>query len=204
MNKSKEVFVKPPIRISEYAERECFKCHDKLTEDKYTNSEWIKPENRTPTCSLCQKKERQTRTRKRKNPGSVYIIKNKAWDGWLKIGSSTNVINRLNTFNTASPLRDYELVGFINVPNVMVKFEIHDILKEKNYLFEKEWFQISEEDALAELRKYSTIMKIVEVNISEHSDESFLTEMTKRKLPSLSSLLEQLGADLEVSRKVGK
>jgi len=42
------------------------------------------------------------------------------------------------------------------------------------------------------------------IRISEYAHESFLTEMTKRKLPSLSALLEQLGADLEVSRKVGK
>jgi len=42
------------------------------------------------------------------------------------------------------------------------------------------------------------------IRISEYANESFLTEMTKRKLPSLSALLEHIAADLELSRKVGK
>ena len=43
-----------------------------------------------------------------------------------------------------------------------------------------------------------------QIRISKHAYESLLTEMSKRKLESLSALLERLGADLEISRKVGK
>ena len=43
-----------------------------------------------------------------------------------------------------------------------------------------------------------------QIRISKHAYESLLTEMSKRKLESLSELIERLAADLEISRKVGK
>jgi hypothetical protein len=42
--------------------------------------------------------------------GEVYAIANKAWDGWVKIGMAIDAEDRLNSYQTSSPLRDYILL----------------------------------------------------------------------------------------------
>lgn len=44
------------------------------------------------------------------NPGYVYLIRNKAWYGWLKVGRTNNPKERLRAYQTASPMRDYRLI----------------------------------------------------------------------------------------------
>jgi len=44
------------------------------------------------------------------NPGHIYLIRNKAWKGWIKVGRATNPKERLRTYQTSSPLRDYRLI----------------------------------------------------------------------------------------------
>lgn len=44
--------------------------------------------------------------------GFVYLITNPAWPNMMKIGSSIDVKNRLNTYQTYSPNRDYELIRY--------------------------------------------------------------------------------------------
>lgn len=41
--------------------------------------------------------------------GYVYAITNPAWPGYYKIGSAIDVNDRLNSYQTSSPLRDYKL-----------------------------------------------------------------------------------------------
>ena len=42
--------------------------------------------------------------------GDVYVIANKAWDGWVKIGMAVDAEDRLNSYQTSSPHRDYVLI----------------------------------------------------------------------------------------------
>ena len=42
--------------------------------------------------------------------GEVYVITNKAWDGWVKIGMAVDAEDRLNSYQTSSPHRDYILI----------------------------------------------------------------------------------------------
>ncbi len=42
--------------------------------------------------------------------GEVYAIVNKAWDGWVKIGMAVDAEDRLNSYQTSSPHRDYILI----------------------------------------------------------------------------------------------
>tara|TARA_R100000951_G_C2630639_1_gene177538 strand:- start:780 stop:1373 length:594 start_codon:yes stop_codon:yes gene_type:complete len=42
--------------------------------------------------------------------GEVYVITNKAWDGWVKIGMAVDAVDRLNSYQTSSPHRDYILI----------------------------------------------------------------------------------------------
>ena len=41
--------------------------------------------------------------------GEVYIITNKAWKGWIKVGMAIDAKDRCKSYQTSSPLRDYEL-----------------------------------------------------------------------------------------------
>lgn len=38
----------------------------------------------------------------------VYIITNKAWPGWFKVGYSGNWYTRKNSYQTATPFKDFE------------------------------------------------------------------------------------------------
>ena len=42
--------------------------------------------------------------------GDVYVIANKAWDGWVKIGMAVDAEDRLNSYQTSSPHRAYVLI----------------------------------------------------------------------------------------------
>ena len=41
--------------------------------------------------------------------GEVYIITNKAWKGWIKIGMAVDAEDRCRGYQTSSPLRDFKL-----------------------------------------------------------------------------------------------
>jgi hypothetical protein len=43
------------------------------------------------------------------NHARLYVITNPAWPGYCKIGRSTGVTERLRTYQTSSPHRDFEL-----------------------------------------------------------------------------------------------
>lgn len=47
---------------------------------------------------------------KRPVRGYVYCIRNPAWPGFVKIGSTTRPENRLRQYQTGTPHRDFELV----------------------------------------------------------------------------------------------
>jgi len=42
--------------------------------------------------------------------GYLYIITNKSWQGWIKVGTTRNLKKRLQTYQTGSPFRDYEVI----------------------------------------------------------------------------------------------
>ena len=42
--------------------------------------------------------------------GAVYIITNKAWEGWIKVGMAIDAEDRLKSYQTSSPFRDYTLL----------------------------------------------------------------------------------------------
>ncbi len=49
--------------------------------------------------------------------GYVYVITNPAWPDWVKIGMAIDAEDRLNGYQTSSPMRDYELVHAIPTPD---------------------------------------------------------------------------------------
>jgi hypothetical protein len=49
--------------------------------------------------------------------GQVYLVQNPAWPEWVKVGMAVDAEDRLRSFNTSSPYRDYELVYSLSVRN---------------------------------------------------------------------------------------
>lgn len=87
--------------------------------------------------------------------GHVYFIKHNNISP-IKIGhtNDSNVMNRVNSFNTSSPY-GIELLGSIQVVNPSeVEREIHEELKE--YRLNGEWFDIDYEMVLVILNRYSS------------------------------------------------
>ena len=86
--------------------------------------------------------------------GDVYVIVNKAWDGWVKIGMAVDAEDRLNSYQTSSPLRDYVLLHkvFFNDRRT-AEAEAHllaDTVAEER---RGEWFKMSSYDAVKVLSK---------------------------------------------------
>lgn len=95
--------------------------------------------------------------------GYLYIIKNKAWPDWVKIGITENLNKRLNSYQTSSPFRDYELMYSIYHPNYrQAEKNIRKTLKPFASVIKNEWFRVDlsmAKDRLEEqLEEYKTIL----------------------------------------------
>lgn len=74
--------------------------------------------------------------------GFVYAIINPNFPGYVKIGSAIDVIDRLNQYQTYSPLRNYELVRYAFVPD-----RVHyERLLHKKFSVDGEWASSSIEE----------------------------------------------------------
>ena len=77
------------------------------------------------------------------SPGYLYIIINKSWPGWLKVGTTRNLNTRLQTYQTSSPFRDYELIYSIKHPHYL---EAEKNIKKQMKHFAKqirnEWYEV--------------------------------------------------------------
>ena len=49
--------------------------------------------------------------------GDIYVIVNDAWPDWVKVGKASMAEDRLNTYQTSSPFRDYSIIATVAVEN---------------------------------------------------------------------------------------
>ena len=89
--------------------------------------------------------------------GFIYIITNPAWDGFIKIGRASNPKNRLNSYQTSSPLRDYEMNYKVFVNDLHI-IEIH--FKKKYSTDFGEWCNISVNEAVEQIEKTKELNKL--------------------------------------------
>ena len=69
--------------------------------------------------------------------GYVYIIRNKSWPTYYKIGSTINIASRLEQYQSYSPLRDYEMAeSYFVSDRFSEESKYHAALGAKN-----EWIQ---------------------------------------------------------------
>jgi hypothetical protein len=81
--------------------------------------------------------------------GFIYAIENSAWKGWIKVGCSSNLDERLSTYQTGDPFKQYKIILSKPVKHRKdAEKEIHNLLRkvDKN----GEWFHTSK-DYLANL-----------------------------------------------------
>ena len=85
--------------------------------------------------------------------GYVYAIRNKAWPNWIKIGKAIDAEDRLNQYQTSSPMRDYELI--CSVYSDDRNTAERDAHKASERIAERkgEWFKLSEDQAVGVLRE---------------------------------------------------
>jgi len=79
--------------------------------------------------------------------GEVYIITNKAWDGWVKVGMAVDAEDRLKNYQTSSPFRDYVLYySYKTDDRRKAESKAHSKLEQ---LFERnnEWFKCTPQEA---------------------------------------------------------
>lgn len=83
------------------------------------------------------------------NPeGQVYIITNPAWEGWVKVGMAVDAKDRLNSYQTSCPFRDYMLYySYETKDRRKAEAEAHSKLDEK-FERRKEWFRCTPEEAI--------------------------------------------------------
>ena len=97
--------------------------------------------------------------------GYVYIIRNPAWKGWVKVGMAIDAFDRTNAYQTGSPFRDYVLVDkeYFEDRRFAEKFihhKLQPLAKERN----GEWFRIGTNVAVRVLRDAAK-------NVHPYSDE---------------------------------
>ena len=79
--------------------------------------------------------------------GEVYVITNKAWDGWVKVGMAVDAEDRLKNYQTSSPFRDYVLYySYKTDDRRKAESTAHSRLEQ---LFERnnEWFKCTPQEA---------------------------------------------------------
>ncbi len=75
--------------------------------------------------------------------GEVYIITNKAWEGWIKIGMAVDAEDRCKGYQTSSPLRDFKLKfkKYFN-DRRSAESQAHFLCSKKAQKRKGEWFRL--------------------------------------------------------------
>lgn len=75
--------------------------------------------------------------------GFLYVITNKAFPGWVKIGVTENLNKRLQQYQTASPHRDYVLEYSLHHPNYLIaEKRIKEVMQYFALDQKNEWFKV--------------------------------------------------------------
>ena len=84
--------------------------------------------------------------------GYVYAMRNSAWPEWIKIGKAVDVHDRIKGYQTGSPMRDYELIGYAEFTDYNgAEIKAHNFA-EKLGERKNEWFKITDDEAMRAIR----------------------------------------------------
>jgi len=94
--------------------------------------------------------------------GYVYAVSNPAWPEWIKIGMAIDADDRLNGYQTSSPMRDYRLIYSIATQDRGRLERIAHKAAAKCGEKQGEWFKITGEQAIV-------ILESIKENTDEYS-----------------------------------
>jgi len=81
--------------------------------------------------------------------GDIYVIVNDAWPDWVKVGKASMAEDRLNTYQTSSPFRDYSIIATVAVENRHEQErEMHRVFDHFSDESRGEWFKIDRVTAI--------------------------------------------------------
>lgn len=81
--------------------------------------------------------------------GYVYCIVNPAWPEWVKIGRALDPYDRLSSYQTGSPHRDYRLIHYVYFADrYSAERTAHDSLDGLSERHVGEWFMVEPEKAV--------------------------------------------------------
>lgn len=86
--------------------------------------------------------------------GYLYIISNKAWPGFVKIGVTENLTKRLQSYQTSSPHRDYVLEYSLHHPRYLeAEKKIKDVMTYFASEIRNEWYKVDLQFAKSRLEE---------------------------------------------------
>lgn len=86
--------------------------------------------------------------------GSIYIMFNPSFPGWVKVGMAVDAEDRIKQFQTGSPYRNYKLVKYYKVRNRReAESKAHEVLTVEGRGRKGEWFYMGSTVAVSELDK---------------------------------------------------
>lgn len=99
------------------------------------------------TCKKCT--INSSNSRRKKISSNLYVITNPAYREYVKVGRASDVSRRLNSYQTSSPFRDYEVYFYVFTEHVL---EIERYFQNE---FEclNEWVKMTPEEAKQEILK---------------------------------------------------
>lgn len=110
--------------------------------------------------------------------GYVYAISNPSWPGYLKIGCAIDVNDRLNSYQTSSPFRDYKLEDYYFVyDRKLEEARLHSQFPDRQH----EWVQLSIADMKVIFKRRKEERAIIPTTeIMELAHPTFYIENNKR------------------------
>mgnify|MGYP003651775248 CR=1 FL=1 len=130
--------------------RTCNKCEENLPSEDFTPSVFKQPAHYTVVCRSCA---RSNRVKRDGGVGFLYVITNKAWPDWCKVGISVDIKSRLASYNTSSPLKDFEVIYSVSTDkHQLIEREVLAILS-KEFESNSEWFKTSPLEAISAINE---------------------------------------------------
>lgn len=82
-------------------------------------------------------------SKKRQKEGFIYIISNSEFPNYYKIGVTSDIENRLRTYQTSSPHRNYKLEYYIHHPDCyLAEQKIRENMRFFAQEIKNEWYKV--------------------------------------------------------------
>ncbi len=89
-----------------------------------------------------------------KTGGYLYIITNEWFEGWVKVGTTDNLTERLHVYQTGDPHRKYTVVYSLHHPKYReAAKEIKELMKPFAKRILNEWYEIDLQMAIPRLEE---------------------------------------------------